>query len=561
MAELFLVKKAQSSLFPDQILHKYASFCTNSNNFALLYVKQAMADKPRILWADDEIDLLKPHILFLENKGYDMTSATNGRDAIEKVKNDDFDLVILDENMPGIGGLDALNSIKQDRPNLPVIMITKNEEEHIMEEAIGNKIADYLIKPVNPNQILLSIKKNLDEKRLVSQKTTQGYQREFMEIGMKVSDKLDFDEWKEVYKKLVYWEMGLSGTDEGGMIEVLETQKAEANRSFCRFISDNYMALLKNNGDEGPIMSHSMFRRAINPHLDGNEPVFVILLDNLRFDQWRAMSQTLEEKFRIDDENAYLSILPTTTQYCRNAIFSGLMPLEIEKKYPDKWSNDEDEGGKNLYEKDFLEDHLKRLRRDIKFSYSKITNLDKAKNLVDQVPNMFHNKLNVIVYNFVDNFSHARTDFHVVRELAENETAYRNVMATWFKHSPLWEALQRIAEKPCKIIITTDHGSIRVKDPVKIVGDKNVNSNLRYKQGKSLTYNAKEVFEIKKPHEAHLPLLHMSSAFVFAKEADFFAYPNNYNHYVNYYKNTFQHGGISMEEMICPLVVLSRKVK
>jgi hypothetical protein len=306
-------------------------------------------------------------------------------------------------------------------------------------------------------------------------------------------------------------------------------------------------------------MSHNLFRRAINPLLDGPEPVFVILVDNLRFDQWRAISETLDERFRVDDEDAYMSILPTTTQYCRNSIFSGLLPLDIEKSFPGKWSNDEDEGGKNLYEKEFLEDLLKRLRRDIKISYTKVTNLEKGKNMVDQIPNMFQNNLNVIVYNFVDNFSHARTDIHLVRELAENEAAYRNVMATWFRHSPLWEALQRIGEKPCKIVITTDHGSIRVKDPVKIVGDKNVNSNLRYKQGKSLTYNPKEVLEVKKPQDAFLPTLHMSSAFVFARENDFFAYPNNYNYYVNHYRNTFQHGGISLEEMCCPLITLSPK--
>ena len=518
-----------------------------------------MATKPRILWADDEIDLLKPHVIFLEGKGYEMVTVSSGRDAIEQVKSSDFDLVFLDENMPGISGLDALSSIKQDKPNLPVIMITKNEEEHIMEEAIGSKIADYLIKPVNPSQILLAVKKNLDEKRLVSQKTTQGYQREFMQIGIAVGERMDFEAWKEVYKKLVYWEMELAASGEDGMKEVFETQKADANRNFCRFVSDNYLGMLKSTGDDGPTMSHNLFRRAINPLLDGDVPVFMILVDNLRYDQWRAISETLQNEYRVDQEDLYLSILPTTTQYCRNAIFSGLLPLDIEKRFPNKWSNDEDEGGKNMFEKDFLEDMLKRLRRDIKFSYHKITNLDAGKALVNNVPNMFQNKLNVLVYNFVDNFSHARTDIHVVRELAEDETAYRNVMATWFKHSALWEALQRIAEKPCKVIITTDHGSIRVKDPVKIVGDKNVNTNLRYKQGKSLTYNAKEVFEVKKPHDAHLPLLHMSSSFVFAKENDFFAYPNNYNYYVNHYRNTFQHGGISLEEMCCPLVLMSPK--
>lgn len=514
----------------------------------------------KILWADDEIDLLKPHILFLEGKGYSVSSVNNGRDAVDSVKNEDFDLVFLDENMPGISGLDALAEIKQLRPNMPVIMITKNEEEHIMEEAIGSKISDYLIKPVNPNQILLSIKKHVDEKRLVNEKTTQGYQREFMQIGMSVSDRLNFQEWKEVYKKLVYWEMQLGQTDQEGMKEVLETQKADANRNFCKYISKNYQEIIQNDDTEISL-SHNLFRKHVNPMLDNEEPVYFILLDNLRFDQWRAISETINELFRTEQEDMYMSILPTTTQYCRNSIFSGLRPSEIESTFPDKWSNDEDEGGKNLYEKDFLASQLNRLRRDIKFSYTKITNLDNAKALVDQVPNMRQNQLNVIVYNFVDAFSHARTDVNIVRELADDEAAYRNVTATWFKHSPLWEAMQRIAEKPGKIIITTDHGSVRVKNAVKVIGDKKVNSNLRYKQGKNITYNNKEVFEVKKPKELYLPLQHLSSAFVFAMENDFFAYPNNYNYYVNYYKNTFQHGGISMEEMMCPLITLRPKGK
>ncbi len=511
-----------------------------------------------LLWADDEIDLLKPHILFLEGKGYRVSTVNNGRDAIDTVRVTDVDLVFLDENMPGISGIDALAEIKQIKPNLPVIMITKNEEEHIMEEAIGSKIADYLIKPVNPNQILLSLKKNLDEQRFINQKTTQGYQREFMQIGMSVSDKLSFQEWTDVYKKLVYWEMQLDETSEEGMKEVLETQKADANRAFCKFVSQNYLPFTQND-KAGALLSHNLFRTAVNPLLDAEEPVYMILLDNLRFDQWRAISETLNTVLRTDSEDLYMSILPTTTQYARNAIFSGMMPLDIEKTFPDKWSNDEDEGAKNQYEKEFLEEQLKRLRRDIKFSYHKITRLDHAKTLVDNVNNMRQNQLNVIVYNFVDAFSHARTDVNIVRELADDEAAYRNVTATWFKHSPLWEAIQRIAEKPCKIVITTDHGSVRVKDPIKVVGDKNVNTNLRYKQGKSLTYNPKEVYEVKKPHEIKLPLQHLSSSFIFAKENDFFAYPNNYNYYAKYYKHTFQHGGISMEEMLCPIIVLSPK--
>ncbi len=517
-----------------------------------------MSTNPQILWADDEIDLLKPHIMYLQSKGYDVDTAINGNEAVSMALNKHYDLVFLDENMPGGNGLDALQEIKVKHPMLPVIMITKNEEEHIMEDAIGSKIADYLIKPVNPAQILLSIKKNLDTSRIVSQKTMQGYQREFMNIGMSLSDNLNATEWAEVYRKLVYWEMNLQNAEESGMTEVFETQKADANRNFSRFISSNYKSFLNQTGNEGPVMSHNLLRRQVLPLL-GEQPVFFILIDNLRYDQWKTIENMVSTRFRVESDDIYLSILPTATQYCRNSIFSGLLPLEIEKRFPKLWSNDEDEGGKNLYEEEFLVDLISRLRIEAKVSYTKITNLDAAKELVNKTNNLFNNDLNVVVYNFVDAFSHARTDVRIVRELAEDEAAYRSVTASWFEHSPLWEAMQIMANKGAKVVITTDHGSVRVKDAIKIVGDKNMTTNLRYKTAKQMTYNANEVFEARKPQELFLPTQHISSGFVFAKDYDFFAYPNNYNYYVNYYKNTFQHGGISMEEMLCPLVTLSAK--
>ena len=511
-----------------------------------------------ILWADDEIDLLKPHIRFLKDKGYEVVGVTNGLDAIDACAKTNFDIIFLDENMPGLSGLETLTRIKSTAPEIPVIMITKSEEEYIMDEAIGSKIADYLIKPVNPNQIFLSIKRILDNKRLVSEKTTQGYQQDFRNIGMAFNEDLNFEEWCNVYKKLIFWELELEKTQENSMAEVLKMQKSEANRNFTKYISKNYLQFLKDESN-APVLSHKLLQKKVFPHLDQNENVFFLLIDNLRFDQWKVIQPLISEYFRVEQEEMYMSILPTSTQYCRNSIFAGLLPSEIEKRFPGKWSNDEDEGGKNLYESDFLKDQLERFRKQVRFSYTKVLTLDHGKDLVETLPNLFQNKLNTIVYNFVDMMSHARTEMNVIRELAEDEAAYRSITLSWFEHSTLWDLLKKIAQKPVKLIISTDHGSILVNEPVKIVGDRNTNTNLRYKQGKNLSFDKREAFEIKNPADAFLPRLHVSSSFVFAVEDTFFAYPNNYNYYVNYYKNTFQHGGLSLEEMLIPVITLSSK--
>jgi len=517
-------------------------------------------DKQAILWADDEIDFLKPHILFLKDKGYDVVTATNGNDALEMIKKQRFEIVFLDENMPGLSGIETLLRMKNLQPEIPVVMITKSEDEGIMDEAIGSKIADYLIKPVNPNQILLAIKKNLDTKRLVSEKTNSIYQQEFRSIGMALNDKMSPAEWTEIYKKLVFWEIELDKIKDQGMYEILTMQKNEANLQFSRFVESNYLQWLKNPDENAPVLSHLLFKKKVFPVIDSCEfPVFFILIDNLRWDQWKTIQPVLAEYFHITSEDSYFSILPTATQYARNAIFSGLLPSEIEKRFPKLWINDDEDEGKNLHEEDFLSDQLQRFRKDYKFSYTKITNFDNGKALAESAANLFQNKLNVIVYNFVDMLSHARTDMQVIRELADDESAYRSLTHSWFEHSPLLETLKRISQKPSRIIITTDHGSIRVKEPSKIIGDRNTNANLRYKQGKNLAYEKKDVLEIKNPSEAFLPRLNVSTTYVFVKHDKFFVYPNNYNHFVNFYKNTFQHGGISPEEMIIPVAVMDSK--
>ena len=513
----------------------------------------------KILWADDEIDLLKPHIFFLKEKGYEVLEAKSGDDALEILEEEGHvDIVFLDENMPGLTGLETLQRIKAKHSSLPIIMITKSEEEEIMESAIGGQISDYLIKPVNPNQILLSIKKNLDVKKLVSEKTTANYQQEFRNIGMRLGDRLDNQEWIDLYKDMVYWEMELEKSGDDSMKEVFAMQKSEANAQFSKHVEKNYLEWIHDE-EEAPMMSHRLLAEKVFPLLGEEEPLFLVVIDNLRYDHWKILRPMLEQYFRVDEEDAYYGILPTATQYARNAMFAGMMPSDIEKMYPKLWLNENDDGGKNLHELEFLEGNLKREGKHIKTSYNKITNLANGKKLLQNLPNLMNNDLNVIVYNFVDMLSHARTEMEVLRELADDEAAYRSIAKSWFEHSALFEMMKVMAEKGCKVAVTTDHGSIKVGEPTKIQGDKNTNTNLRYKVGKSLQYNKKDVLEVTNPHEAGLPKLNVSSTFVFAKEDKFFAYPNNYNYYVGYYRDTFQHGGISLEECLIPFVVLNPK--
>lgn len=516
-----------------------------------------MAKKLRILWVDDEIELLKPYVIFLEEKGFDLDTATNGDDALKLVEDKDYDLMFLDENMPGLSGLEVLSRIKSIKSHIPVVMITKSEEEDIMDEAIGSKIADYLIKPVNPNQILLTIKKNIDQKRLVSQKTTSSYQSQFGTISMEINSARTFNDWKAIYQKLVFWELELQSSSDSTMDEVLIHQKEEANREFSRFIQRNYGEWFKKDGNDKPLLSHVVIAKNVFTLLREGHKVFFILIDNLRYDQWKILESELQDFCRVEEEELYCSILPTATQYSRNAMFAGLMPEEIYKLYPQLWVFDEEEGGKNLKEKELLEKQLARSGMNYSMNYEKVNNQRTGKKLVDSASNLMNYDLNVLIYNFVDMLSHARTDMEMIRELADNEAAYRSLTASWFQHSYLLELLKQISGNNVKLILTTDHGSIKVENPVKVIGDKRTSSNLRYKLGRNLDYKTSQVYEVRDPRSIHLPKPNISSSFIFAKENDFLVYPNNYNHFVNYYRNTFQHGGVSMEEMLIPLIRLS----
>lgn len=514
----------------------------------------------KILWVDDEIESLQSQKMFLENKGYAVHTLTNGFDAIDYIKENIVDVVLMDESMPGITGLETLAKIKEVNSSIPVVLITKNETENLMDEAIGSQISDYLIKPVNPNQVWLSLKKIIDNRRLVAEHTTTAYQQQFRNLFMALNSNPDYNEWMGIYKNLVHWELSLQRSDSPEMQEVFQTQKAEANTEFFKYISRNYSSWVSGKTGNKPIMSHTLVREKVLPQVEKGVPTFFILIDNLRFDQWRTIQPIFAESFRVVEEDTFYAILPTATHYARNAIFSGMLPIDIEKKFPQQWKNDDEEGGKNLNEEAFFRAQLaSQGEGSMRVSYTKVLNNQAGLDLVSNIHNLLSNDLNVIVYNFVDMLSHARTEMEVLKELAGDEVSYRSITASWFEHSPLHQALKKISEKNIKIVLATDHGSVRVKTPAKVVGDKQTTTNLRYKHGRNLNYEKRDVLAFREPKEAGLPSPSVNSSYIFAGEDTFLCYPNNYNHYVNYYRNTFQHGGVSLEEMIVPVVTMVKK--
>ena len=512
----------------------------------------------KILWVDDEIELLKPHIMLLQSKGYEVATCNNGYDAIDMASEVAYDVIILDEMMPGMTGLETLPLIKDIRPTTPVIMVTKSEEEDIMDKAIGSKIADYIVKPVNPSQMLPLIKKHVHSQKLVTEQTTADYRAEFGRISLSMQNASTFQQWCSIYRKLVNWDIELSGGDES-IREILQYQKTEANRIFGRFVCNNYKDWINSRDEDTPVMSHTLMRNNIFPVVDNNTKTTLLLIDNFRYDQWRAISGMLRGYFDIATDDFYCAILPTATQYARNAVFAGLMPLAIDKLMPNKWLNDNEEGGKNQYEEEFLARQIAQSGKRYKWSFDKLVRPEAGRKLIDNIHRIYDADFSVIVYNFLDILSHAGTETEIIRQLTEDDASFRSLTCSWFEHSELFTLLKLLSERGHTVVITSDHGTVRVDNPVKVTGDRETSTNLRYKTGRNLAYNRKEVFEITKPEEVQLPASNLTSSYIFAYNNDFLVYNNDANRHIRYYRDTFQHGGISMEEMIVPYIVLSPK--
>ncbi|OZC03917.1 bifunctional response regulator/alkaline phosphatase family protein [Rubricoccus marinus] len=527
---------------------------------------------PRILWADDEIDLLKPHVLFLEAKGYSVETVSNGADAVDRVENARFDVVFLDEQMPGLGGLDALEQIKERRPETPVVMITKSEEEHLMEDAIGRKIADYLIKPVHPKQLLLTCKRLLDGDRIRGEQVQQDYLQTFGQISARLGGSLDADEWIDVYRQLVRFDLELQGGDES-VRQILDDQYKGANEAFSRFIEREYPEWISASargekpGEARPTMSHDIIGQSVMPLLGDvggkpERPVVFFLIDCLRYDQWLLFERTLQQHYEVETDWHY-SILPTATPYSRNAIFGGLLPVDLAKRFPDRFTadvRDDDEPSLNAHEDEFLRDLLdRRHRKDIRMRYEKISNQSDGAAFADRVTDLLQVDLSAVVVNFVDILAHSRSDSRILREIAPDVPAYRGLSTTWFEHSWLADAFKQLSEHDCTIVITSDHGAVRSLNATKVIGDRETSTSLRYKHGRNLKVESREAIFVKEPETYGLPRAGINENYVFATEDRYFVYPTNYHKYQERYRDSFLHGGVSLEEILLPVATLRPK--
>ena len=508
-----------------------------------------------ILWVDDEIHHLKPHILFLEDKGYTLSQVANGQDAIALSEQNDYDLILLDQSMPGMDGLETLSEIKKIRSSMPVIMITKTEDEWLMDEAITGQVEQFLIKPVNPSQIFMACKQTLEQIKLREQKATSDYLKEFQEIDRRLRDDLSADDWWKLYDRLVDWQIKFDKYKDTGLGSILEEQIQTCNREFSHFIESNYENWMKTNNH--PTLSPDIVSKYVQPILERNKKVCLLVVDCMRHDHFKAMMDLLEPFFNIDIDYKF-SLLPTATPYSRNAIFSGLYPDEMVKKYPQQARDMEKHASSlNQHEKQFLIDQLKKYGLGNKrVHYHKIWAVEEGKKFQNRIKDYIQQDVLALVVNFVDILAHKSSQMDVLKEMVPDESGYRTAVRSWLEHSWLLQVLKKLSENNFTVIMTSDHGSIRVQHDVMVSADREASSGVRYKFGRNLNTKEKNALVIKEPEKYRLPSFGPQPSYIVAKDDIYFVYPNQAHKYQAKFKNSFQHGGISMEEMMVPVAIM-----
>jgi CheY-like chemotaxis protein len=512
-----------------------------------------------IMWVDDEIDLLKSHIVFLEEKGYSVRSVSNGEDAVDLIQKEPFDLVLLDQMMPGMDGLTTFVRIKDALPAMPVVMITKMEEEELIDEALRKRIDDFLLKPVNPVQILSAVRRILERREIRQRELSREYVEDFNSIEGVRSQTQGPREWIDIHTRLSQWDVMLDQFPDAGLMQSHLDQRRQCNVEFCMFIEKSYRKWVS--GEDRPLLSVDVVSDFVAPYLSSNKRVYFIVVDCLRLDQWLTIEPMLEPYFSIK-RDYYYSILPTATPYSRNSIFGGLFPSELATTYPEFWNETgSDETGKNRFEKQLLERQIRKMGLKVNPSvkYIKVYSPDEAVQARKQIPTLQAIPLVALVFNFVDIVAHSRSESRVLQEMLPNESAYRSFTASWFMHSPLYDILKAISLQDAVAVVTTDHGSVLSRRSAVALGDRETSTNVRYKFGTNLNCDPRYAVQVRNPAEFKLPGGGINKNYIIAKEDYYFVYPTNFHEYERQYKDSFQHGGISMEEMILPCVTMTPK--
>ena len=509
----------------------------------------------RILWVDDEVELLEPHLLFLRQRDYQVDTASHGDDALELIRREPYDLVLLDEQMPGRRGLEVLEELRKEAPHVRVVMVTKSEEDQTMQEAIGRQVDDYLVKPASPRQVLSVVTRLLQGSRLQQQLAAQDFAGRFAELSQ---DKDRAEHWRDffrLYSELVDWELRLEDAGESGLVDSVRALRVDLRREFGGHVRVEYPRWLRAEPDGRPTLSTDVVRRWLLPRI-GDGPVIFMIIDCLRLDQWRAMKALLTDVFEID-EDLYSSILPTATPYSRNALFSGKYPDQIAERYPDWWARDE--GSLNAFEDELFTRHLKELTgRDVGVVYEKVFTDAQAGELEARVRNAFKTDSVIsLVFNFVDLLIHGRSDSNLLMEVARDVPALRALTRQWFERSAALRILREAAAEGVEVVLTTDHGSILCERPVTVFARRDATDNLRYKFGQDLRAEEPDaVMAVNDETELRFPAGSLATNYLIGLEDYFFVYPTKLREYQARYKNSFLHGGISPEEMILPVATL-----